>query len=244
MTSLAENIDRFFTHFQNRHDGILTTQFKLDDVVCKSILLCSIIDTISKCVYDTLSNREKFTFFLDDFSGWPHRDRISLVQLHYFLEKETDIKYEQTKSYVESRFKSFAPGLVHHPNNDEHLSQIPHLKSIESQIRKFSYARLLYKFRNSVVHDFKTPGSGMDFGDIEDVYYHSMGHYELQNDKYVLIRSTWELVFPIKFLSKLVLQSIANLKSYCTTHSINPYNFYYFPTSWLSKKEVKEREQY
>jgi len=214
---------------------------KDDNLVCKSILLCSIIDTLSKCVYSTSPNRERFPFFLDDFSGWPHRDRISLVQLHYFLETEADIKYEQTKLYVANRFKNLAHGMMQHSDNDELLNKIPHLKSVESEIRMFSYANLLYKYRNSVVHEFKAPGSGMDFGISEDVYYHSMSHYDLRNDEYVLIKNTWELVFPIKFLSKLVLQSITNLKSYCIIHNINPYNYFYFDTAWLSKKEVKRK---
>jgi len=207
-------------------------------------LLCSILDTLSKCIYNEVPlNRDRFVYFIDDFSGWAYRDNSSLIQLRYFVEKETDLKYERTKSFLKERLKDLKPGDVYKASNDLFLTDIPHLKIIEDEIRRFTYSNLLYKYRNSVVHEFKTPGSGMDFGYIEEVYYHHMGHIELKSDTHVLAESTWELVFPMNYLSNLVLQSIANTRAYCEKHTINPYNFFLFDVAWLTSGEVKQKRK-
>ncbi len=244
MTDLSKDIETFFSHFKTLRQGILDTQFKFAEVTCKSILLCSILDTLSKCVYNNVTfNRDRFVYFVDDFSGWPYRDKISLIQLRDFVDRETDIKYERTKSFLRERFKNLRPGDVYKASNDLVLADIPHLKIIEDEVRQFTYSSLLYKYRNSVVHEFKTPGSGVDFGHLNELYYHHMRHFEVADDTNLLQKTTWELVFPIIYLSDLVLQSITNTQAYCQEHSINPYNFFFFDSSWLTSQEVKKKRR-
>ena len=243
MTSqILPDTERFFGYFRRLVEGVSSTKYDFSPDVCQSVLLCSMLDTLSKCVYDYLTtSRARYVCFADDFTGWKYRDRISLIQLFYFMEKENHLKYAETKAFLNARIAGLVSGNIYKASEDLLLSQIPYPKVIEEEIRHFTYSNLLYKFRNSLVHDFKTPGSGMDLGGIAEAYYHHMAHYEYIEEAPVLVNQTWELVFPVSYLVELVKQSIENVRTYCISNKINPYEHYYFDTSWFSAQEVKKR---
>jgi len=237
---ISEKIESFFDYFRRLLNGVSSTKFEFSPFVCQSILLCSMLDTLSKCVYDYLPNNVRFICFVDDFTGWKCKDRISLIQLFYFMQKENHLKYNETKAFLNDRFSGLTPDVIYKASRDLLLSDIPHPKVIEEEIRQFTYSNLLYKFRNSVVHEFKTLGDGMDFGEISEAYYHSLSHLDVDDNNTIIEKITWELVFPTKYLATLVSQSIDNLQAYCIANKINPYEHYYFENTWLSSKEVKK----
>ena len=88
---LKEDLNLFFNHFENFRTSIINTNYSYSPEISQSVLLCSIIDTISNVAYhnSNLSNNQKFTYFVDDFSGWENVDRISLVQLFYYLNSKS-----------------------------------------------------------------------------------------------------------------------------------------------------------
>ena len=235
MSAIKQDVDTFFDHFVSLHKSILDTSFNEGAKECRAILLCSIIDTISKVVYSkNISNHNKFVFFLDDFSGWKYRDKISLIQLHYYLSGKNDLKYEPLKSDIANKYDALNTGEVINADFDNFLYELNYSKAIENEIKMFSYAELMYKFRNKVVHEFNRPGHGMEgLSSDDDVFYHSMTHY---NDDMKIEEETWELVFSVRFIAKIVEQSINNVKEYCLLNSINPFNFYYFGKLWVNNK--------
>jgi hypothetical protein len=236
MKNNNEDIDLFFGHFEQLHLSISQSELVYASEVSKSILLCSIIDSVSRVVYPKLGHREKFTYFIDDFSQWKNVDKISLVQLFYFLKEEDDLKYEPLKTYVGGKIQQMTVGKIYEPEFDEYIYNLKYLKVIENEIKKFSYSNLLYKFRNYVIHEFRTPGKGSDFIQKDEIYYHHFGHFgESKSEK------TWELVFPVKYLLKLVEDSLDKLKFYCKQNNINPYDNFSFETSWIMKSEVKNK---
>lgn len=228
---MEDSLNTFFSHFEELHETVKNI-FCKDNREIKSILLCSIIDAISKCVYPKLPNHDKFVFFIEDFSGWEHRDRISLIQLLYYLEDKNDIKYEPLKSFVMDQIGNLSKGTIIQPTFDKCLHELNYLKVIEDEIRKFSYAELLYKYRNAVVHEFKIPGHGMELFSDEDIFYHSMTHFDEAKE---IEEETWELVFPTKYISQLVEHSIEHLKKYCQENEIDPFQYYYFGKLWGKK---------
>jgi len=235
---LKEDLDLFFNHFENFRTSIINTNYSYSPEISQSVLLCSIIDTISNVAYhnSNLSNNQKFTYFVDDFSGWENVDRISLVQLFYYLKDENDKKYEPIKTYVASKVANLKMGSVYKAEIDEYLHDLKYLKVIEDEIRKFTYSRLLYKYRNFVVHELRTPGKGFNFIDSDEIHYHGLGHF----GENINIR-TWELVFPVNYLARLVKSTILNLKKYCESNSINPYKNIKTETLWIKKTEVKKK---
>lgn len=236
MSKLKDDVDLIFNYFEKVRSSIVNAQFSECDEISKSILLCSLMDTLSRCVYPKLPNRERYVCFVDDFSGWDNKNKISLVQLHYFLKNEEDKIYEPIKSYVAGKVSRMRRGTIYKTSFDEYLHDLKYLKVIESQIQKFNYANLFYKFRNYLVHEFRTPGFGSNFSKSRDIHYYSLTQI---SDKPVT--TTWELVFPAIYLSNIVKNSIDNLRNYCMEVKYNPYDSFEFKTQWLDKSEIKKK---
>ena len=88
-----------------------------------------------------------------------------------------------------------------------------------------------------MIHEFRTPGKGSDFIQKDEIYYHHFGHFgESKSER------TWELVFPVNYLQKLVENSIDNLKYYCKQNKINPYDSFSFDSRCITKAEVKNKQ--
>lgn len=236
--ALKDDLDLFFNHFEKFRTSIIETNYNYSPEISQSVLLCSIIDTISNVAYPNLKlrNNEKFTYFVDDFSGWDNVDRVSLVQLYYYLENENDKKYEPIKKYTSDKVSNMESGSIYKRDIDEYFYELDYLKVIEEEIRKFTYSRLLYKYRNFVVHELRTPGKGFNFIDSDEIHYHGLGHF---GDNINL--RTWELVFPVNYINNLVKSAISNLRLYCEENEINPYDIIKSETLWLNKSEVKKK---
>ena len=236
MSNLEQEVDLLFDYFDKVRLSINNVEFSEDDEISKSILLCSLMDTLSRCIYPKIPNRDRFIFFVEDFSGWENKNRISLVQLYYFIKDEKDKIYQPIKSYVENKVSKMLRGAIYKTSFDEYLYDLKYLKVIESEIQKFSYANLLYKFRNHLVHEFRTPGYGSNFSKSTEIHYYSLTHI---SDKPAY--TTWELVFPAAYLSNLVMKSIKNSRNYCLEVKYNPYDSFEFNTLWLNKAEIKRK---
>ena len=233
---LKDEIELLFNYFDKIRLSIINVKFEESDEISKSILLCSLMDTLSRCIYPKLSNRDRFVFFVDDFSGWENKNKISLVQLYYFLKDEEDKNYEPIKSYVKNKVSKIRRGVIYKTDFDEFLHELKYLKVIETQIQKFSYANLFYKFRNYLVHEYRTPGLGSNFSKSKDIHYYLLTHI---SDKPTY--TTMELIFPAFYLSNLVKNSIDNLKKYCLEINYNPYESFKYSTLWLDKAEIKKK---
>ncbi len=236
MAKLEDEINLFFNYLEKIRLSIINAKFSENDEISKSILLCSLMDTLSRCRYPTFKNQERFISFVDDFSGWENKNRISLVQLHYFLKDETDTIYEPIKSYVENKVSKMLPGMLYKTSDDEYLHELKYLKEIEYQIQKFSYANLFYKFRSMLVHEYRTPGLGFNFTHSTDIHYHSLTEISDKSNQ-----PTWELVFPANYLSNLIEKSIINFSNYCLIDKYNPYDSFKFKTLWIDKEKIKKK---
>ena len=100
-------------------------------------------------------------------------------------------------------------------------------------LESLTHLSLFWKFRNSMVHELQIPGYGMLGLVTESPGYHSMTNHTGAN-KYNPIE-TWELVYPVAFVMKLVGEGIANLRQYCINNSLNPYDYYRFGSYWIDE---------
>lgn len=238
MASLESDIELLFGYFNNLLNSIIDVNFKVSDDISKSILLCSLIDTLSSIRYSKLPNRERFISFIDDFSGWSNVNRISLVQLHYFIKDENDKNYEPIKTFLKVKMSKMRSGTIYLTDFDDYLHNLNYLKVIEEQINCFSYANLLYKFRNYLIHEFRTPGLGSNFIKSDAIHYYSLTEITGKG-----MNHSWELVFPVNYLYRLVSDCIKNIKEYCLINKINPYDYYEFDSRWLKNSEVKKKKK-
>ena len=113
------------------------------------------------------------------------------------------------------------------PKNDLTLEEAQHLATPNERkyVKGARYADLLYTYRNHLLHEFREPGYGADFGaDSRTPYYLGTDHLTGQ--------SSWELVFPVQFLQNLCEGCISGLEAYLITNNLNPYDSYKFGTMW------------
>jgi len=219
------NIDDFFRW--------ITDQAKEIDKLPKHfrrILLLSLLDTLSKCAFPKERlNRKRFVKLIDCYSDWEYKDYVSLPQLRYLLFKVE--KCQDLKKEVESRISKWPHGRILRLHEaDPRLEDIDRLKygKCEKLIAKARYAPLLWKMRNSAVHEFRRPGKGWAFSnDNSTPYYHGCldekGAFE-----------SWELCIPCEVISKIVLQCSNRLKSEFEQKGLDPYNdeHFKFGSSW------------
>ena len=113
------------------------------------------------------------------------------------------------------------------PTQKEH--KIP-LEGIDLQ--SLQHCQLLYTYRNSLVHELRIPGHGMEFGDDIEPFYHLASTFGPNQEIEV---TSVELVYPWRFLHSLCDRSLESLKEYFIANDLNPYDSFTFGTYWLDE---------
>lgn len=228
MASVNSEIGNLFEYYEKIRLSIVNVNFSEGDEINKSLLLCSLIDTLSHFIYPKMKeNNKRYVDFLDKFLSWENKDKISLVQLHYFLLNENDEAYRKIKSYIANKISKMNE-KYYDSCLDEYLYQLNYPKDKKDKIERFSYSKLFYKFRSKLVHEFRTPSWSFNYYNKEDIYYFKLGHINGGTTF-----QTWELVFPIKYISCLVEASIRKVKEYCLNDQTKFYETYVIDKSWL-----------
>ena len=209
----------------------------------RRILLLSLLDTLARCAFPKHSNKKRFVCLIDCYSGWEHKDYVSLPQLRYLLHKTNEC--QDLKAEVESRIRKWPKHRILRPDEADplmgELDQFRQGKCGQSNIEKARYASLLWKMRNFAVHEFRTPGQGMPLSnDNSTPYYHGCSVMGFQPDSgkpYILPEShSWELYIPPEVVSSLVLSCSDNLKRDFKQKGRNPYDSFNFGSSWFSNE--------
>jgi len=238
------NVDDFLGFFQKKCDAIHSLVLAEDPEATnlfKRILYMAIIDALSKTVYPRRKNRDRFVSFVRKFSNWQHMDKISIPHLVGLVEKTPDPEFSDLRNLAYSeigRWKQGDPIYLDRDLDEKQALQYwpkqqEYQKPIEGVSLEFlKHAQLLYAYRNTLIHEMREPGHGMDFnpGDTEP-YYHSMSHGGLASPK----KMTWELVYPVGFTERICTSAMGSLKDYYVTERINPYDWFDFGTSWIQE---------
>ena len=89
------------------------------------------------------------------------------------------------------------------------------------------HRRLLYQYRNSLLHEFRQPGHGSDLADTEEPHYITLGSVQRPTNP-----ELWLLNYPREFFERLVDDGLSNLRRYLTENDLNPYESYVFGDYW------------
>ncbi|MFA5156045.1 MAG: hypothetical protein WC532_01470 [Candidatus Omnitrophota bacterium] len=241
---LQKNIKTFFHYFD--HILYLTTD-KIpawESTPLFQILIYSgIIDTLAKCAAGPkVSNYVRFTAFIKNFCEWKEHSKISLPHLVMFLRVMPSPEFEKLRQFTYEKFDTWKKGEVIYldsdPDYDGVLKLWPKDNALKEPIEKISlesltHLHLLWKLRNSVVHEMRILGYGMSAIVTKDPGYHQMTHLKNEEDNDPL--ETWELVYPVSFLSNLIKTGIKNLKMYCEKNRLDPFDRFEFGTYWLGE---------
>jgi hypothetical protein len=222
--TVHNDISQYIAYFRGQNEKIA----KVDLHIFKKIIYLVEIDTLSRAAFPAVSgNRRRVVQFIDTFSSWGDRDRISAVQLKFTLE-ENGIHSGQLYGSINSCIDSWPYGRIIRPDNDPTLGELQHLATPNEvkYVNEARYAELLYTYRNHLLHEFREPGKGIERGaDPTTPFYIGMDNLDTGE-------SSWELVFPVHFLQNLCESCINGLEDYLIANNLNPYDAYKFGTMW------------
>ncbi len=237
---LRESIDRFVGYFKKQINEIERLETEHAELY-RRLLYASVLDTLAGTVLPKRSNRERFVYFVQRFCQWPDGDRVSLPHLVQLLRKNPDPAFQSLREWAFAKFKllpvhgSVLMPISHDPSFDEVRQAWPAPKEHRTPLEgvdlvSLQHYQLLYFYRNTLVHELRTPGYGIDFGDDREPFYHRMSTLD-DSDK--LVQVSVELVYPWRFLHDLCDRALDQLKNYFTTNELNPYDSLVFGTYWI-----------
>jgi len=236
MTSLEENIDQFLKYFRDRVDEIKNGQFGPASNLFKKILYVGILDALSKTVsYPNQGNRDRFVSLIRNFSDWKYAKKISLPHLVRLLQKVHSPEFSDLRAYAYEKFDKWVPGNLIELESDPDFEEVKRLwpstipKPLERiDINSVQHVHLFYFYRNSLVHELRQLGRGIDIRQEGDPYYYL--HDSLDSGK-----STWELIYPIGFYENISNVVIDKLHSYYIKDRVDPYSCFTFGSYWIEE---------
>ncbi len=216
----TENIEQYCVYFEEELQKIDSHGENLQS----RILLATILDALSRAGHPHLAkkNHDRIIKFIEVYVQWNDRDKVSLPQTMYKLEK-AEMTNGALYKKVARDIASWERSTVVGPDADaEFLTIIKIAKcDCERKILKASkYKELLYSHRNHLVHEYRNPGDGfIGASHSAEPYYHQSG-------------SKWELVFPVQLLSSFCHKGLAELKTKLLAEGRDPSEAYDFGSVW------------
>lgn len=240
MNNYIAEIERYLGHFEKEFSQVQSLQVTdgYHAAIYKKMIYVGIIDALSKCIYPRRGNRERFVTFLNDFSGWEHAHRISLPHLFQLLEKNPEPAFSKLRAFVITELEKWASGEIVTLDREPEIAAIKKLWPNEKEHQKLlnglgvealQHCNLFYTYRNSLIHEFRELGRGIE-SKTEDIPYYISFSYLEEPDVEV-----WELTYPVTFFENMLGNCISELKRYLIQNNINPYNSYKFGTYWIDE---------
>lgn len=236
METLRDNIDQFTSFFHEQLGSIHSAQFPKNGNIFKKILYVAIIDALSKTVYPKKGNRNRFVYFVRSFSGWDYCKRISLPHLVRLLQRDPDPEFSNLREFAFPLFDKWDTDDEQKLDEDPDCEEVQkrwsknkaHARRIEKVPLDFiRHDHLLYTYRNSLVHELRYPGYGMESGN--EPFYHYRPHLDVPE------KSSWQLAYPVGFFEAICKTALENLKKYYTINRIDPCSFFSFGPYWIEE---------
>ena len=235
-------IDLYIGHFRKLVARLRNYELHVEDRLIKKNALVSVLDAISRTTSNALDdNRKRFVDIVSNFGDWHDHTRVSAPHISYVLERLRSPSFGQVREFIAQKIHENSHGGVIPLSCDPEFEEIREIWPVPAEqkvvgrlsLTFFTHLNLFYQYRNSLVHELREPGYGMEF-DVteEEPFYHGM----IADDRSSSMRSqTLELVYPINFYFRLTENVISNVERYLRTNSIDPYGAYSFGSSWLGE---------
>lgn len=233
---LEQDIDKFIGYFRDQIEKIHKIDGGESTNLFRQILYNSLLDALSRTTaYPKKGNRERIVEFVRNFCDWSSCEKVSLPQIVRLLEKVPEPGFSNLRQYAFSELDKWRGKDFVNISQDPDYNEVKKLwpkdiqKPLENiQIDFFQHVNLFYQYRNSLVHELRKPGYGMEFPENKEPYYHPMLDCETK-------QTTWELVYPTRFYDRLCETAIKKLNEYYMKDRIDPYSCYIFGTYWIDK---------
>jgi len=133
-------------------------------------------------------------------------------------------------SAVSDRLAQWKGNTFHDLSVDPLPDELPDPKGV---LRDCQHGRLLWAFRNTLLHEFRHPGYAFDelSPGRTAPYYHQVDFVEGE----LAGQSGWELVIPVEFLRYLFLSCLESLAVWFRSEQIDPLSIGYQGRSWVTR---------
>lgn len=239
---LNSNINLYIGHFKKKVQRLRDYALDPEDRLLKKNILVSMLDALSRTTSNYADgNRERFTGIVANFGDWPHHARVSAPHVSYFLRNLRSPAYEGARALIAEIIRRNSSGQLVKLSNDPEFEEVRKLWPVSSDqklvnqlsLSSFTHLNLFYQYRNSLAHELREPGRGMDFHENHDEpFYHGMTTIKTDGS---LNEETLELVYPLNFYFGLTENVIKNVECYLRKNSIDPYSCYHFGSSWVGE---------
>ena len=241
MSPVELRIDHFFKVLRNRIQELRQLNLGMNGGIYHKTLCVCMLDVLAKAAYRSNENRKRYTKLLRDFSGWPHVERVSLPYLDALLRKYPEVPCDELRDLVRERFTwrtGFCPTLDHDPDFGEVSEGWPKLKKPFGSIRAedLRHDALFYRYRNSLVHEIRSPGFAFEEEEDREPYYHSFSPLCIDHaGKSYLGKEKWQLVYPTQFFLALVDRTMDRFERYCREKGWDPVVPFDFGDYWIEE---------
>lgn len=242
MRSLESEVSAYIKHFRDKLKRLKAYEFDPEDRVLKKNIMASMLDAMSRVTSNINdNNRERFTSIVKHFGAWENYARVSAPHVKYFLFNLRSPDFQPVREYVDNIITKNSSGRMIELSDDPTLEEIAKIWPVSSEsklmgqlsLSSFTHLNLFYAYRNSLVHELREPGHGMEFNDTDKApFYH--GRTSFDNGDTTGQRSL-ELVYPLNFYFILTENVICNVEKYLLKNRINPYSSYEFGSSWIGE---------
>jgi len=234
---LESKIKLYVDYFKDKLARLEGYELEQQDQFFKKNIIVSIIDALAKTTSSkNAANRERFTGIVADLGAWDNHTRVSTPHLQYFLSLCREQSYVPATKYVLDRIASLSNGRLVDLADDPELHEVAELWPVSAETKlhgrlgldSFTHLNLFYEYRNSLIHELREPGYGMEFSESDtEPFYHGMTTDD--------VKQTLELVYPLNFYFRVVRNILKNLHPYLATNRIDPYDCYSFGSSWIGE---------
>lgn len=217
------------------------------------LLLVCILDLLSKSYSPNINrNRKRFVTLINDCSSWKEKNYFNLLHLsHFFSQEHIRQQYPETSEVLLQKTK------VNLPTTQNKLRTLIHLEvdiskdemdtlwvkdsnnqfiSIDELLPfKFENINLLWVYRNVLVHEYRSPGTNVEFNNINETepYYCEISRVTNFNESGFDFINHWELVFPIGFFKRLCFETLENVCNFHRENNTSPFTSYSSGTYWI-----------
>jgi hypothetical protein len=216
------SVSKFIGHFQAQLDQIA----QVPSEHFQKILYSLILDPLAQAAYPAASSRKNVVFLIQNLTSWADADRVSLIQLKLALRSKQLTKYRlyrEVKKRLEIQSIGFQTPLSTSPHKSELLT-FAASKEENKLLDLCTYANLFYTYRCNLVHEFREPGYGVDWERSSSEPYYGQSSFGER-----------ELVFPLRFVSRIANEALENLEVYLLANRIAPRSKFKYGSFWQGK---------
>ncbi len=253
MADINQQIARFCSHFSSHVETAERDVARLgEDNIYSRMIICTALDTLAKVSYPTVRGvGKRFLQMVRTEARWQDADRVSLLHLVRALQAEPSA-FAAVLRWGRSELSSLLPEpdpklAMHLTEGEVSISGDPLLQDAEAHwprgssgkpvktsdgflAEDLTHARLLYKYRNRLVHEMLVPGRGWDMGRLETPHYQIMA---TARPTLAALEKRWELVYPLAFLAETCRAAIDSLRTKLETEGRDPFETFTWGTYWI-----------